>query len=425
MSDAPQATEASPFLRLKGRRITLCVTGSIAAYKAVVLLRLLLKEGASVDVVLTRAAEQFVGRATFAGLSGKTPLGDMFDPAYAGEAHVDLAQKSELILIVPATADVLARLAHGRADDLVTATALCSASPILVAPAMHPKMWSHPATERNVTQLLEDGRAELVGPVAGEVASGERGLGRMAEPEQILLAAVARLSIKDLAGQHVVVTAGPTIEDVDPVRYLGNRSTGKMGFAIAERAAARGARVTLVTGPVSLETPPGVARIDVRGALSMRDALWRVLGQDLRSADALVMSAAVGDFRPVETSDVKLKRERERMALELVQNPDILAEIGAARTGSAPALIGFAVEADEPERVIQYARKKLAGKRVDLVVANHAKDSFGRDDNRAALVSDIEVEPLPVMPKSQLADRILDWLAHRLQKAGYTATQLR
>lgn len=404
---------------MAGKRIALCVSGSIAAYKAVLLLRLLLKEGARVDTVLTRGATQFVGSATFAGLSGNAPFTDMFAEGVAGELHVELAARSDLLLLVPATADLLARLAGGRADDLLTATVLCARCPVLAAPAMHPSMWGHPATQRNVARLREDSRVELLGPADGEVASGERGLGRLVEPEAILERAVARLTPQDLLGRHVVVSAGPTLEDIDPVRFLGNRSSGKMGFAIAERARARGARVTLITGPVTLQTPDGVQRVDVRGARSMRDALWEALGQDLGAADVLVMCAAVGDFRPKETSTIKLKREKQpQMTLDLVQNPDILAEIGVARAGSTPLLVGFAVEASAPASVLEYARGKLASKRVDLIVANHASDAFGKDDNRATFVTASGDEALPLLPKRELADRLLSWIAERTRKSA-------
>jgi phosphopantothenoylcysteine decarboxylase/phosphopantothenate--cysteine ligase len=279
-------------------------------------------------------------------------------------------------------------------------------------------MWAHPATQRNIAQLEQTPGFGLVGPVLGEVASGDHGLGRMAEPQHIVETAIARLSPQDLAGRHIVVTAGPTVEDVDPVRFLGNRSTGKMGFAIAERAGARGARVTLITGPVALETPHGVERVDVRGALSMRDAIWQAMGSDLRAADALIMSAAVGDFRPPEMASKKLKRTQESMQLELVQNPDILAGIGRARGHAMPALVGFAVEADDHERVLAYARGKLASKRVDLVVANHARDSFGKDDNIATFVSADADEAMPRLPKGELAERILDWVLRHWQKSA-------
>lgn len=413
----PTTDSAETRGRLAGARITLCVCGSIAAYKAVSLLRLLLKEGAHVETVLTHAASRFVGSATFAGLSGRAPLSDMFAEGVSGELHVELAARSDLLLLVPATADLLARLTSGRADDLVAATVLCAGCPVLAAPAMHPAMWSHPATQRNVAQLVGDGRVELLGPVDGEVASGARGFGRMLEPEAILERAIARLAPQDLRDRHLVVTAGPTLEDIDPVRFLGNRSSGKMGFAIAERASARGARVTLISGPVTLPTPPGVRRIDVRGARSMRDALWQTLGQDLSGADVLVMCAAVGDFRPAETSDTKLKREQQQIALELVQNPDILAEVGRAREASVPLLVGFAVEASAPARVLEYARGKLASKRVDLIVANHASDAFGKDDNRATFVTPSGDEALPLLPKRELADRLLSWIAQRTRKS--------
>lgn len=413
-------TLTSPPLERRGRladkHVVLCVTGSIAAYKAVLLLRLLLKEGAKVDVVMTSAATAFVGPATFAGLLGKPVFQAMFDDSVGGELHVELATRADLVLVAPATADCLARLATGRADDLVTAVCLCARVPVLVAPAMFPAMWSHPATARNVAALQADGRVELVGPVHGEVASGDVGVGRLAEPELLLEAAVERLTDPYLRGRHVVITAGPTVEDLDPVRFLSNRSSGKMGYAIAARARAAGARVTLISGPTNLPCPHGVIRVDVRSALSMRTALWEALGADLRSADALIMAAAVGDYRPAETHATKLKRGQP-MSLSLTENPDLLAEVGAARQGHAPVLVGFAVEADTEEAVIRYARGKLLKKRVDLVVANHASDSFGRDDNKATFVGESAISPLPVMSKSDLGDHILRWLADKLQPA--------
>jgi phosphopantothenoylcysteine decarboxylase/phosphopantothenate--cysteine ligase len=284
-------------------------------------------------------------------------------------------------------------------------------------------MWEHPATRRNVAELAAQGRVTLVGPVVGEVASGEVGAGRMVEPQAVAAAIAEALGTqasppslaslaapRDLAGRRVVVTAGPTLEDIDPVRFLGNRSSGKMGFAIAERAAARGARVTLVAGPVELATPAGVERVDVRGALAMRAALWQALGQDLaHGADALVMAAAVADYRPAAPSATKIKKGDERATIELVRNPDLLAEVGAARAaGKRPALVGFAVETQAGEALVAYARRKLAEKRVDLVVANAASDSFGRDDNRATLVTAAGAEELPTMTKAALADVLLD-----------------
>jgi phosphopantothenoylcysteine decarboxylase/phosphopantothenate--cysteine ligase len=393
---------------LSGRTIALCVTGSIAAYKSVELARLLVKAGAKVLPVMTTSAQRFLGAVTLAGITGEAVATDMWDASFAGEMHVRLAERADLVAIVPATADVLARLAHGRADDLVTALALCARGPVLVAPAMHPRMWEHPATQRNVADLAAQKRVTLVGPVSGEVASGDVGHGRMAEPEAIAAAIAMALSPRDLAGLRVVVTAGPTLEDVDPVRFLGNRSTGKMGFAIAERAAARGADVTLVAGPVSLPTPHGVKRVDVRGAVTMRQALWQAMGLDLTRADALVMAAAVADHRPAETSASKIKKGDDRVTLELVKNPDLLAEVGAARAGKRPVLVGFALETERGEALVAYARRKLTDKRVDLVVANEASDSFGREDNVATLVGADGAEALPSMSKSSLADVLLE-----------------
>lgn len=386
----------------------LAISGSIAAYKAVEVARLLKKAGARVVPVLTRSAKEFVGAQTLSGITGEAVVEDMFDPGFAGEKHVDLGRRADLILIVPTTADLLARMATGRADDLVTALLLCASCPIVAAPAMHPRMWSHPATMRNIKTIVDDGRVTFVGPVDGEVASGERGIGRMAEPEEIVRTALALLEPKDLRGLHMVVTAGPTVEDLDPVRFLGNRSTGKMGFALAERAAARGADVTLVTGPVTLPTPHGVRRVDVRGALEMKAAMADALGTNLERADALIMSAAVADYRPADPSTTKRKRSAEPLELKLVPNPDLLAEVGHARSGAKPVLVGFAVETGTDEAILGYARGKLEKKRVDMVVANRADEAFGRDDNRATIVTRDSDEPLGVMTKRALADRILD-----------------
>jgi phosphopantothenoylcysteine decarboxylase / phosphopantothenate---cysteine ligase len=401
-----------------GSTIALCVTGSIAAYKAAELARLLRKAGASVLPVMTQSAARFLGPATLAGIASEPVRMDMWDSSFPGEIHVTMAERADLVAIVPATADVLSRLAQGRADNLVTALALCARGPVLAAPAMHPRMWEHPATQRNLADLAAQGRVTLVGPVSGEVASGDFGMGRMAEPEDILRAIAEIMSpARDLVGLRIVVTAGPTLEDIDPVRFIGNRSTGRMGFAVAERAAARGADVTLIAGPVSLKSPLGVRRVDVRGAGAMRTALWHALGPALDGADALVMAAAVSDYRPVQTSPVKIKRSEPRTLLELVQNPDLLAEIGHARSGLRPALVGFAVESDDGDALVSSARHKLGTKRVDLVVANPASEAFGGDQNRATFVTDRGVQPLPEMSKSALACALLDELRAILQRA--------
>ncbi len=387
--------------RLADRTVVLCVTGSVAAYKAAILVRLLRKEGARVIAVMSTAATKFLGPSTLSGLTGEDVLGDMFVPA--GEVHVKLGAMADAVVIAPATADVLARMAEGRADDLTTALVLCAKGRVLAAPAMHPRMWSHPATRRNAEELTKLGRVELVGPVAGAVASGDEGVGRMAEPEHIVEAIVFALTPKDLAGLRIVVTAGPTLEDMDPVRFLSNRSSGKMGFAIAERAAARGATVTLVAGPVSLATPPRVHRVDVRGALEMQTALAGAM-----TADAIVMAAAVADYRFATTTKKKQKKGGETATLDLVRNPDLLAELGAARKGVRPVLVGFALETGTRAEVVAEARRKLREKKVDVVVANEARYAFGGDDNEISFVTENRDERLPRAAKIELADALLD-----------------
>lgn len=411
-------------ISLEGRTVALAVTGSIAAYKAVEVARLCIKAGAKVLPLMTTSATRFVGPVTLAGITGEPVATDMWDPAYPGEMHVAIAARADVLAIVPATADLLARLAGGRADDLVTATALCARGPVLAAPAMHPRMWSHPATRRNVAELARQGRVTLVGPVDGPVASGESGVGRMAEPSDIVaairgaLAALAPAS-GDLAGKRVVVTAGPTHEALDPVRYLGNRSSGRMGFAIASRAALRGARVTLIAGPVALATPPGVTRFEVESAAEMERALEEALGPDLSRADALVMAAAVADFRPESSSATKIKKEAGRGAptITLTKNPDLLAGIGARRTGARPLLVGFALETGDDAAVVAYARKKLASKRVDLVVANAAHESLGRETNRVAIVDASGAGEFTPGTKEDVAERLLDRIASALAPA--------
>ena len=377
--------------------IALCVTGSI-----------LVKAGLKVLPVMTASGARFVGPATLAGITGEPVLTHLWDPAFPGEAHVAIADRADLVAIVPATADVLARLAQGRADDLVAALALCARGPVVVAPAMHPRMWMHPATQRNVADLADQPHVHLVGPTTGEVASGDVGLGRMAEPDAIFEHLVGLLSARDLTGLRIVVTAGPTIEDLDPVRFLGNRSSGRMGFAVARRAAQRGADVTLIAGPVHLPTPVNVRRVDVRGALEMRASLWEALGDRLSGADAVVMAAAVADYRPAEASAFKIKKSDQEMSIALVRNPDLLAEIGASRSAGSPALVGFAVETEGGEGLVAYARRKLEEKRVDFIVANEAQAAFGSEQNTATLVSRQEVTELPRMAKSALADVLLD-----------------
>lgn len=397
---------------LAGKTIALAITGSIAAYKAVELARLFVKAGAKVIPVMTKSAQKLVGPVTFAGICGQRVYDDMWDPSFNGELHVSIANRADATVVVPATADFLARLAHGRADDLVTAIVLSAKGPIFVAPAMHPRMWANPATAANVEALRTQGRVRLVGPVEGEVASGERGIGRMVEPDVLFQTIVSSFEqTYDLKGKHVLVSAGPTVEDLDPVRFLGNRSSGKMGFAIAEAAAARGARVTLVAGPVALPTPAGVTRLDVRGALEMRATLHRVLDAGI---DALVMCAAVADYRPKEVATAKIKKSDDEITIAFVKNPDLLAEIGEKRgAATKPFLVGFAVESGDDAAIVAYAKRKLEAKKVDLVVANSAESAFGGDDNRALFVTNAGVEAQAAMPKRVLADRIVDRIRDR------------
>lgn len=386
---------------LAGRTVALAVTGGIAAYKAVIVARRLIQGGARVLPVMSTSGARFVGRVTLSGICGEGVVDDMWDPKFAGEAHVAIAEQADVIAVVPATADLIARLAHGRADDLVAALCLVAECPVVLAPAMHPRMWSHPATQRNLAMVVSDGRVRLVGPVHGAVANGDVGLGRMSEPEDI----VAALFDGDLTGRHIVVTAGPTVEDLDPVRFLGNRSTGKMGFAAATAAAARGARVTLISGPVSLRTPSGVTRVDVRSALQMGAAI----DQAMSDADALIMAAAVSDYRPRDVSAEKTKKSGDRITIELVKNPDLLATVGARRNGKHPVLVGFAVETGD---LLNYARRKRAEKKVDLVVANLAAHGFGGDDDEVVIVGDTDRALRG--SKRMIADAILDEVVARL-----------
>lgn len=419
---------------LAGRTIALAVTGSIAAYKAVEVARACIKAGAKVLPLMTTSAQRFVGPVTLAGITGEPVATDMWDPAFPGEMHVSIAGRADVIVIVPATADLLARLAQGRADDLVTATVLCARGPVLAAPAMHPRMWHHPATQRNVEELARQGRVDLVGPVEGLVASGETGMGRMAEPAQIvaaiaaLLAAAAsrgasatsvvapRLPPRDLAGRRIVVTAGPTHEAIDPVRYLGNRSSGRMGFAIAARAVSRGASVTLIAGPVALATPEGVRRVDVESAEQMARAIDEAMGPDLAGADALVMAAAVADFRAAAASATKIKKGPgdDAPSLALTRNPDLLAGISSRRRGARPVLVGFALETGDDAAVVAYAKGKLKAKRVDVIVANAAHESLGHATNRVAVVTATGAEPFVTGTKNEIADRVLAAVAARL-----------
>jgi len=376
------------------------VTGGIAAYKAPLLVRALMRRGYEVRVVMTESAARFVGPVTFTGLTGRPPVTDLWDPSYAGEVHVELAGWADVMVVAPATANVIARAAQGLADDALTATLLCWDGPTVYAPAMHHRMWANPATARNVAHLAEAG-ASFAGPVSGPLASGESGMGRMAEPEDIADVVEAATVARDLAGRTLLVSAGGTQEDLDPVRYLGNRSTGKMGYALAAEAARRGASALLVSGPTALPDPPGVDVIRVRSAVEMEEAI--AARRD--GVDAILMAAAVADYRPKDLAAHKLKKGEGPMTVELVRNPDILAGLGAWRTGASPVLVGFAVETED---LVARARGKLEKKKVDLVVANEAAHSFGKETNRVHLVTRDDVESLDELPKREVARRVLD-----------------
>ena len=397
-------TERSP---LQGRRVLLGVTGGIAAYKSCILVRLLRLQGASVRVVMTRSAERFVGPATFAALADHRVYTDVFEePGVV--LHVRLAHEADIAVVAPATANVIAKLAQGIADDLLTSTLLEATCPLVLAPAMHTGMWEHPATQANVNAVSSRG-ARIVGPAHGSLAAGDEGTGRMTEPEGIVQAIEDVLSSAgDLAGRRIVVTAGPTWEPIDPVRFVGNRSTGKMGFAVATEAFERGAAVTLVVGPGTVEPPAGPAVVRVTTADEMRRAVLDAAAD----ADAVVMAAAVADFRPESSADDKLKKDLGPPEVRLVPTPDILLELGSA---GGTVLVGFAAETREVEAS---GREKLRRKGVQLLVANEVGregTGFGSDTNRAAiLAADGEDVAMREWTKRELAAAICDRLAKLL-----------
>ena len=392
---------------MQQRRILVAVTGGIAAYKSPELVRALRRSGHAVRCVTTREATGFVSPAVLQTLTGQPVRTDLFDPSQEGEIdHIALADWAELVIVAPATANTLAKLAHGLADDMVSAVILATRAPLLVAPAMNVNMWQHPATQQNLATLRERG-VRVVGPEAGELACGWEGEGRMSEPAAIAAAAELALGSRGLAGERVLVTAGGTREAVDAVRYVGNRSSGKMGFAVASEAARRGAEVVLVAGPSVLVTPAGVRRIDVESAHEMREAVLA----ELPDATIVVKAAAVADFRPVRPTERKLKKEEfaegASLTLELERTPDILAEI--CQQKGRRVVVGFAAESHD---VVENARRKLARKGCDLLVANdisRAASGFDADDNTVVFVwPGGEIEELPPLPKSEVAAQLLD-----------------
>jgi phosphopantothenoylcysteine decarboxylase/phosphopantothenate--cysteine ligase len=392
----------------QGKRIVLGVTGGIAADKAAELARLLVKAGAEVDVALTAAGAQFVGAATFQALTGRRVWQALWDERMDnGMAHIDLTRGAGALLVAPATADFLAKLAHGFADDLLSTLCMARDCPLLVAPAMNRQMWENPATQRNVAQLRADG-VSILGPAHGEQACGEVGEGRMLEAAELFDDLYARLSPKLLAGMRVLLTAGPTFEALDPVRGLSNASSGKMGFALARACAVAGADVTLVAGPVALPTPRAVRRIDVQSALQMRAAVMQALpGQDV-----FVGVAAVADYRPRQAMADKIKKGAASLTLELDANPDILAEV-AARP-DAPFCVGFAAESRD---LAAYAESKRVAKKLALVVGNLVQDGLGGDTNAVTLFDAAGAHALPAADKAEVARGIVAHVARLMERA--------
>ena len=387
---------------LAGKKLVLGVTGGVAAYKAADLTRLLGKAGTDVHVVLTEGGARFVTSVTFQALSGNPVWTDLWDPRMANNmAHIDLSRGADAVLIAPATADVMAKLAQGLADDLLTTLCLARDCPLLLAPAMNRQMWEHPATLRNAAQLRADG-VEILGPDSGEQACGEVGEGRMLEPEVLVEHLTAFFTPKRLAGRRVVLTAGPTFEAIDPVRGITNSSSGKMGYALARACAQAGAQVELVSGPVALAAPWGVTRTPVQSAGEMRD---RVM-ERIATADVFIGVAAVADYRPAANAEHKIKKSRAELSLILVPNPDILAEV--ASLPAPPFCVGFAAESRELD---QYAEAKRAAKKLPLLVGNLVQDGLGGDDNLVVLYDDSGRHPLPRAPKDEVARQIVAHLA--------------
>jgi phosphopantothenoylcysteine decarboxylase/phosphopantothenate--cysteine ligase len=387
---------------LSGKKILLGVTGGIAAYKAAELVRLLIKQGADVQVAMTEAATHFVTAVTFQALSGKPVFVDQWDGRIANNmAHIELSRAADVLLVAPASADFLAKVVHGRADDLLSTMVLARDCPLLVAPAMNRQMWENPATQRNVGQLRADG-VTVLGPASGEQACGEVGDGRMLEAEEIADAVASFFQPKLLLGKKVVLTAGPTFEALDPVRGITNLSTGKMGYAIARAARDAGAEVCLVSGPVALPCPSGVTRLAVTSAAEMRAAVLDAIP----SADIFIGVAAVADYRPKIVASHKIKKADATMSFELERNPDILAEVAALP--QPPFCVGFAAES---QKLLEHADTKRRAKKLPLLVGNLVQDGFGGDDNTVILFDDHGIHPLPPADKLALARQLVARIA--------------
>jgi phosphopantothenoylcysteine decarboxylase/phosphopantothenate--cysteine ligase len=398
---------------LAGRRLLVAMSGGIAGYKIAELVRLAVKAGAQVQVMMSEAATAFITPTTLQALSGRPVIVDQWDASAPNAMHhINASRDADLMLLAPASADMIAKLAQGRADEIVSLTALArpiERCPLLVAPAMNREMWAHPATQRNVAQLRLDG-ATVLGPDSGDQACGEIGDGRMLEAEQLFEALEAFLTPKRLAGKRILITAGPTFEAIDPVRGITNRSSGKMGFAIAQAAQRAGAAVTLVAGPVALATPFGVTRIDVQSA---QDMLAAVLPQ-VPGSDVFIASAAVADWRPAAYAVQKIKKDGqgETPQLAFTENPDILATVAALP--DAPYCVGFAAES---EKLLEHAAAKRLRKKIPLIVANLGPATFGQDDNALLLIDAAGHRELPRAAKTQLATQLITEIAERLTHA--------
>ena len=409
---------------LNNKKIIVGVSGGIAAYKSAELVRLLIKQGAQVQVVMTLSAQEFVTPLTFQALSGRMVRSDLFDvAAEAGMGHIELAHWADLIIIAPATANTIAKIVHGVADNLLTTLCLASQSPLLIAPAMNQQMWAHQATQENISRLAALSSTFICGPAAGEQACGDIGLGRMEEPQTLLEHAVNALLLSHscsperaelLKGKRVLITAGPTIEDIDPVRYISNRSSGKMGYAIAQAAINEGAQVQLVSGAVSIKSPQNAQLYKVRSAQQMHEIVLSLAA----SADIFIATAAVADYRPITKKTEKIKKETQNLTLELIKNPDILSDVAALANG--PVTIGFAAETNDLEH---YAIDKLKRKKLNMIAANQVGDTkgFEKENNELNLFwykgsSETQdgvllAKKLPFASKKYLAQQLIEHIA--------------
>jgi phosphopantothenoylcysteine decarboxylase/phosphopantothenate--cysteine ligase len=396
--------------RLHQRRLLVAISGGIAAYKGAELVRLLKKQGAAVRVVLSRGATEFITPLTMQALSGEPTHTELLDEeAEAGMGHIELARWADLMIVAPATADVIARLAQGRADDLLTTVALATPAPIAIAPAMNQQMWAHAATQNNV-ELLASRGIQIIGPDAGEQACGDVGPGRLLEPEAIVATLSERFENRSLAGRRAVITAGPTREAIDPVRYLSNHSSGKMGYALAQAFAAAGAQVELISGPVALTPPERVNVHRVTSAVEMCDAATKLAGD----ADFFIGAAAVADYRPAEKANEKIKKQDGRgLSLDLVQNPDIVATV--AQLPNRPRIVaGFAAETHD---LLSHARAKRVRKGLDMIIANDVgtpETTFGSDQNAVHLITAESETRLALASKYVIAEQIVAALATQL-----------